>query len=37
LYFDDAEDDLDPIMIKDYSWSDVKNEISKQVDILISN
>lgn len=37
LYFDDAEDDLDPIMIKNYSWSDVKNEISKQVDILISN
>jgi predicted nucleotidyltransferase component of viral defense system len=37
LYFDDAENDLDPIMIKDYSWSDVKNEISKQVDILISN
>lgn len=37
LYFDDAEDDLDPIMIKDYSWSDVKTEISKQVNDLISN
>ena len=35
LYFDDAELDPDPIMIKNYNWDVVKKEISKQVEKLI--
>ena len=31
VYFNDAELNKEPIMIKKYSWSDVKNFISNEV------
>ena len=31
LYFDDAEEEIDPIMIKAYTRKEVKKEITKQV------
>ncbi len=31
LYFDDAEIQEDPIMVKDYDWIQVKKEITRQV------
>jgi len=31
LYFDDAEREEDPIMLKSYTWKDVKKEMTKQV------
>ena len=35
LYFDDAELEPDPVMIKNYNWQEVKKEISSQVRKLI--
>ena len=37
LYFNDAEADQDPIMIKKYTWSKVKNEIRKQVEKYVND
>jgi len=31
LYFDDAELEEDPIMLKDYTWTQVKKVITKKV------
>jgi len=31
LYFDDAESDMDPVMIKTYDWTQVKTKISDEV------
>lgn len=35
LYFEDAELDVDPILLKKYDWETVKKEISNQVEFLI--
>jgi predicted nucleotidyltransferase component of viral defense system len=35
LYFDDAEVQDDPIMLKPYTWKEVKKEITKQVNAFI--
>lgn len=35
IFFDDAEKDPEPIMLKNISWDKVKNEIKKNVDEMI--
>ena len=37
LYFDDAELEPDPVMLKNYNWQEVKKEISSQVRKLVIN
>jgi predicted nucleotidyltransferase component of viral defense system len=37
IYFDDAEMQEDPVMLKDYNWLEVKNSIKKEVSNYIDS
>jgi hypothetical protein len=37
VYFEDAEEQDDPVMLKSYTWEQVKKEITKQVQHYLSS